>query len=198
MVKYKLTKKGKVVVVLLCSFMLLSVTLGVSLSKERPIAYDKGNADTKQNKQVSVPAAKPQPPASVQPEKGQAELNAEVLDKLKLSIFFDADAASLEKKYNKELADFIKAAEKYKDAKIQIEGNCATLFDNNKSKDRKSANFYLSLKRAQVIADYLKDKGIPPERIVVVANGSDKPLKDNDTPEGRKYNRRVDVFFLSK
>lgn len=196
MVNYRLTKKGKVVVVLLCSFMLLSVTLGVSISKEKPIGYDSNKLAAAQAKPISMP--EPQPPAPVQPEQGQAEVNPDVLDKLKATVFFDANAISFSDKYTKDLDAFLKAALQNDGVKIQVEGNCATLYDNSKSEERKSANFYLSLKRAQVIADYLKDKGIPPERLVVVSNGSDKPLKDNDTPAGREYNRRVDVFFLSK
>jgi outer membrane protein OmpA-like peptidoglycan-associated protein len=194
MVKYRLTKKGKVVVVLLCSFMMLSVTLGVSLSKEKSMGYADSNLDNTPAKPISMT----QPPTAAKPQTGQAEKSIESVDATKVSIFFDANAVSLSNEYSKDLDAFLKTAAQYEHTKIQIEGNCATLFDNSKSKGQNSANYDLSLRRAQAVADYFKDKGINSDRLVVVANGSEKPLKDNDTPAGREYNRRVDVFFLNK
>lgn len=194
MVKYRLTKRGKIIIVLLCFLMLLSVPLGVSLSKEKPIGNDMGSLKPEENQPIIVP----EPPAQEQPKQGQADTAVKPTDELKARIFFDANSTSFNSKYDKDLELIITAAKQYESARIQIEGNCATLFDDNKSKGQKSTNYNLSLIRAERVAKYLKDKGISADRLVVVANGSDKPIKDNNTPAGREYNRRVDVFFLSK
>ena len=128
------------------------------------------------------------PPPIVQEE--------EPWEDLRVTVFFEPDMVSYDPKYEKALNMFSEAARQHKDIQIQIEGNCATLFSNNVNKQHKEINYNLSLRRAQAIADYLKDKGVSAERLLIVGNGSDKHLKENASIEGRKLNRRVDVFFV--
>ncbi|ABD11289.1 flagellar motor protein MotB [Frankia sp. CcI156] len=54
-------------------------------------------------------------------------------------------------------------------------------------------NQALSLDRAQVIADYLTDRGVRPDLIRVAGFGSRWPVADNATPRGRAANRRVEI-----
>jgi OOP family OmpA-OmpF porin len=55
-------------------------------------------------------------------------------------------------------------------------------------------NMKLSHKRAEAVADYLADKfGIESKRMVVMWFGSLNPAASNDTEEGRKLNRRVEI-----
>lgn len=192
MVKYKLTKRGILVVVLLCSFIVLFVVLGAALLKEKPSHNDTADLNIGQNQPSSKPLPEYQPPAQ------QPEPNMELLKALKTAVYFEPDASSVGNKYYTDLDNFIVSALQYKDINIQIEGNCATLFDNYKDEAHKSANYNLSLLRAQAVANYLKTNGVNSDRLVVIANGSDKPFKDNGTSEGRKTNRRVDIFFVDK
>ena len=53
-------------------------------------------------------------------------------------------------------------------------------------------NLQLSRIRAQVVADYITDSGIAPERIVAEGRGSQEPIGDNDTVAGRERNRRIE------
>lgn len=74
--------------------------------------------------------------------------------------------------------------------KIKIEGNT----DNVGSAQ---VNISLSKKRAESVADYLSTKhGISRNRFIVSGNGSDKPVADNNTDEGREKNRRTDFMLL--
>lgn len=59
-----------------------------------------------------------------------------------------------------------------------------------------SSNLTLSERRAQSIADFLIAQGISPDRVQAVGAGEHKPRSDNDTPEGRALNRRVEVFVV--
>lgn len=186
MVNYKLTKKGKVVIATLCTFIILCVYLGISFTKNNaPKHYDYGKPSHNTQQQVY----KPQPPAITKEQE-------EPWKKLKTAVYFEADITSFDDKYYEALNTFITAALKYETARIQVEGNCATLFPS--SQKQKAMNYKLSLNRAQVIANYLQSKGINADRLIIVANGSDKPLKDNSSPEGRKFNRRVEIFFVNK
>ena len=52
-------------------------------------------------------------------------------------------------------------------------------------------NVRLSLERAQSVKDYLIKLGVAPERLEVKGYGEKNPLEDNESPEGRAINRRV-------
>ncbi|MDF2891205.1 MAG: hypothetical protein K0R80_1572 [Clostridia bacterium] len=182
MVKYRLTKKGKVVIVTFCTFIIFCISLGIFFNNKDAnyYNYSKPNIETPQL------ASKPEPPPiSVEEE--------ESWEKLKVTIYFKADMTSFDTEYSEALNLFLEAALQHDTVEIQVEGNSATQFPL--SQKHKAINYNLSMLRAQSIANYLKSKGIDSKRLIIVANGSDKPLKDNSSPEGRKFNRRVDVFF---
>ncbi len=53
-------------------------------------------------------------------------------------------------------------------------------------------NLTLSKKRAQSVANYLINNGIHISRIKIIGKGASNPITTNETPEGRKQNRRVE------
>jgi outer membrane protein OmpA-like peptidoglycan-associated protein len=57
----------------------------------------------------------------------------------------------------------------------------------------RGANLSLSEQRAQAVRQYLIDRGIDPERLLVKALGESQPLASNATPQGRLQNRRVEL-----
>jgi outer membrane protein OmpA-like peptidoglycan-associated protein len=57
-------------------------------------------------------------------------------------------------------------------------------------------NLGLSERRARAVAKYLADKGISKDRITAVFFGEANPVGTNDTPAGRKKNRRVEFKIL--
>lgn len=73
--------------------------------------------------------------------------------------------------------------------KLSIEGHT----DNTGSDE---INTKLSGERAQAARDYLINKGISSTRVVATGYGSAKPVVTNDTPEGRKQNRRVEFKLM--
>jgi outer membrane protein OmpA-like peptidoglycan-associated protein len=57
-------------------------------------------------------------------------------------------------------------------------------------------NYELGRKRAESVARYLvAKKGIDPFRISTVSYGESAPVAENDTPEGRRQNRRVEILI---
>lgn len=59
------------------------------------------------------------------------------------------------------------------------------------------SNWELSAARAASVVRVLSDHGVGPARLAVVGYGEQRPLKSNDTPQGRDSNRRVVVVILS-
>lgn len=55
------------------------------------------------------------------------------------------------------------------------------------------ANLALSEERAKSVADYLIQAGIPATRLSSKGYGDSRPLTDNETPEGRSRNRRIEI-----
>ncbi|HOZ90086.1 MAG TPA: OmpA family protein, partial [Bacteroidia bacterium] len=58
------------------------------------------------------------------------------------------------------------------------------------------ANLTLSQKRAQAVKNFLVDRGIKPERILVEYFGGSKPVADNKTEAGKQKNRRVEMLVI--
>ena len=57
-------------------------------------------------------------------------------------------------------------------------------------------NVVLSQNRARSVMEYILAKGIAPNRIISQGYGETKPVADNDTPENRQLNRRVEFKIL--
>ncbi len=82
---------------------------------------------------------------------------------------------------------------KIADRNIGIEGHT----DNQPIKySGWKSNWELSLARAVNVLHYLEKKGVPPNRLTAIGYGEYKPIASNDTPEGRKKNRRVEIVIL--
>ena len=60
------------------------------------------------------------------------------------------------------------------------------------------SNWELSAARSINILHYLSDIGIDEKRFQVAGFADTVPIATNDTPEGRAYNRRVDVIILDE
>ena len=55
----------------------------------------------------------------------------------------------------------------------------------------------LSEERARVVAAYFIESGAKPrEQIVIRGLGAENPIADNNTPEGKEQNRRVEITIL--
>ncbi len=56
-----------------------------------------------------------------------------------------------------------------------------------------SLNLSLSKQRAEFVKKQLMESGISADEIVAAGKGTDDPVADNSTPEGRSKNRRVEI-----
>jgi NitT/TauT family transport system substrate-binding protein len=103
------------------------------------------------------------------------------------SIYFDSNSADMSldsRAIVDEIAGMMRA---YGNTVVDIEGN-------TDSTGSRAYNVELSKRRAEAVRRYLTQKhGFPPTRMRALGNGPDRPLADNDSPEGREKNRRTDI-----
>lgn len=55
------------------------------------------------------------------------------------------------------------------------------------------SNLALAQKRAQVVKEFLMSKGIPASQLIATGKGEAHPIASNNTAEGRKLNRRIEI-----
>jgi len=80
------------------------------------------------------------------------------------------------------------------DAKIAVEGH--TDNDPIRASGWKS-NWELSAARALAVVHYFIDQeGVAPQRLSAVGYGEYRPVKSNETAQGRQQNRRVEIIIL--
>jgi OOP family OmpA-OmpF porin len=132
-------------------------------------------------------------PVAVEPAVPQCETVTLGTDTL-----FDFDRANLKPagtaKLN-QLASDIRQTEKVTSIKI---------VGNTDSKGTEAYNYRLGLRRAETVANYLAERGVPRAQEVVKSDGELNPVAPNtlpngkDNPQGRALNRRVDVTTITE
>ena len=106
-------------------------------------------------------------------------------------ILFATNKADLNIDAKNSLAKFATVLNNNADCDIAIIGHT----DNTGSD---AINQPLSVKRATSVSDYLKSCGVKTAQIKSVeGQGSGNPVADNSTAEGRKQNRRVEVYMYA-
>ena len=111
------------------------------------------------------------------------------------NIFFDPSTSGLRPeslKTVKEIGKLLK--EKFPFNMIRVEGHT----DNEPIHSSKfPSNWELSAYRAAGVVRYLiNNVGLKKDALVAVGYGDSRPIASNDTPEGRKANRRVEIVVL--
>lgn len=127
-----------------------------------------------------------------QRETAKTQQNTQALLKKSTTINFQANSAAFvdTAEAAKALDEFVGIAKILDGSIIQIEGNIADTGVGDSESGRK-----LSEQRAKAVAMYLQQQGVDPTRFVIIGNGISKQTGDNKTEEGKKQNRRTDIFF---
>ena len=107
-----------------------------------------------------------------------------------VGVNFDINSARLRKDSYPILFYSFQILQNNPDMNVEIQGYT----DNSGSENY---NQKLSEKRAQTVKDYLVSKGIDSKRLIVKGFGEKDPIADNNTPEGRALNRRIEFKILN-
>ena len=137
---------------------------------------------------IPIHAAAPVQEAAAPPRVEVRDNKIEIHEKIQ----FDFDKATIKDASTSlmtEIADVIKKNPQIK--KIRIEGHAS-------SEGNAQHNKQLSDDRAKSVMTWLTGHGIPAAELASQGFGSDKPIADNNTEEGREQNRRVEFTILEE
>jgi len=101
-------------------------------------------------------------------------------------LLFAYNSSELTTAMKTNLRDFAATLNEYNKTVVLIDGH-------TDSKGSDDYNLKLSDRRAKSVSDYLDGAGVSSSRLGTRGFGESKPVSNNDTDQGRKQNRRVEV-----
>lgn len=109
---------------------------------------------------------------------------------LTLDVKFELNKADIQEGYTSAINKLGMALKNDENLKVEVQGHTDTTGPNG-------LNMTLSSSRAQAVKQYLiKNFEISPERLSAKGYGPLQPVSSNETFEGRKKNRRVDIKMI--
>lgn len=134
-------------------------------------------------------------------EKGQLQvrryqnmLTVDVAEQL----FFASGEASLKESGKQVLAKVADALKAYDDKVIRVVGHTDNVPIGKAYQKVFPSNWELSVARATTVVRYLQELGLPPERMIAAGRAEYAPIASNDTAEGRRQNRRIEITLIDR
>ena len=113
-------------------------------------------------------------------------------------IFFDSGRAKLKAGGKDVLRKVGEALKGYDNKIIRVAGHTDNVPIAKALQETFPTNWELSVARATNVVRFLQEVGIPPERMVPSGRAEYDPIAENDSPEGRQKNRRIEIMLIDK
>lgn len=111
-------------------------------------------------------------------------------------ILFESGSAEIQEEGKQLLLSIAETLRRQQEALIVIEGHTDSLPIAPAARKRFPSNWELSASRASAVARFLTETaGLDPRRLAASGFSRYRPLASNDTPEGRRQNRRIEIYF---
>lgn len=108
-------------------------------------------------------------------------------------VLFDSGSAKLSEQGKLAIQEVAAVLASIPDRKFQVEGHT----DNQPIKTARSpSNWELSTDRALTVVHTMLEAGMPANRISAAGFGEALPVGDNETPQGRSSNRRIEIVLV--
>ena len=125
----------------------------------------------------------------------------EIEGKLKVTfvdkILFDSGSVKIKPKGREVLLTLADSFKDNKEQSIVVEGHTDDVQIGSALQDRFPTNWELSAARATSVVRFLQEKGsITPERLTASGFSFYKPVDTNETDEGRRQNRRIEIILI--
>jgi chemotaxis protein MotB len=124
----------------------------------------------------------------------------EIEDALKVvfidKILFDSGSIDINQKGRKLLLVVADSVRDHKDQNVVVEGHTDNKPLGPTLRERFPSNWELSTARAAAVVRFLQEEGhLQPERLSARGYSFYRPLAPNDTEEGRRQNRRIEIIL---
>jgi chemotaxis protein MotB len=112
-------------------------------------------------------------------------------------ILFDSGSVMIKPKGQEVLLKLADSFRDNEDQNIVVEGHTDDVQIGSALLDRFPTNWELSTARATAVVRFLQEKGnITPQRLTASGFSFYQPVASNETPEGRKQNRRIEIILV--
>lgn len=138
---------------------------------------------------AAVPKAIDEPPVAPEPQADSLPPEAPLPPKL--IIYFKVDSNELADEALRELDQLVGALKRRPSVPIRITGYTDAMGNLN-------YNFKVSEFRANIVKSFLVGRGLDPQLIESRGLGPANPIASNDTLDGRRLNRRVEIELVEK
>ena len=126
-----------------------------------------------------------------------SELQGKLTVNMVERILFDSGKAEIKPQGLEVLRRVGNILNESQDKVVQVEGHTDNVGISSRLKEKFPSNWELSTARAANVVHFLQDQvGIPGERLAVTGYGPYRPIAENDTPEGREQNRRIQIVLV--
>jgi chemotaxis protein MotB len=128
-------------------------------------------------------------------EEIEGKLKVTLVDK----ILFDTGKVQIAKRGKEVLLELADTLRENKDQNIVVEGHTDDVPIGLGLIEKYPTNWELSAARAVGVVRFLQEKGwLEPKRLSAVGYAYYKPVASNDTAEGRRQNRRIEIILVPK
>ncbi len=114
------------------------------------------------------------------------------------AILFDSGKADIKPEGRQILQKVADVIGQVEDKAIRVEGHTDNVKISSALTRAFPSNWELSAARATNVARYLQRMGVDPNLLSAAAYGEYRPVSENDTPEGRAMNRRIEIVLVPK
>ena len=112
----------------------------------------------------------------------------ELIVTLPQDILFDTDSAALRADLQADIRALGRNLNQYPNTRVQVIGH-------TDSQGSAAYNQDLSERRARAVTNILLQQGVAGNRVIPIGRGESQPVASNNTTEGRRQNRRVEVII---
>lgn len=172
-----------------------SIIIDTGFGKHKPLNHNAGKEERQANRRVEIVLSEPVRSLVEKINDTSTHVGTHIILQ---NLNFIGNRHALIPESWPVLLDLLNVMRKYPALEIEIDGHvCCT--GGKEGYDEDSKALILSTNRAVYIYKYLIDNGISPKRLAWKAFGNSKPLYPNeDTPEKRMKNRRVEIKIVKK
>lgn len=113
------------------------------------------------------------------------------------AILFKSGSAKIRSESKALLVKFSNLLRRYANREVQVQGHTDNVQISDRLAERWETNWELSAARATRVLRYFVEVGnLDPRRVSGAGMGEFRPIADNDTREGRRTNRRIEIVIF--